>query len=79
MRVVRRRRRSERCVSLDSESLAGLATSDPEFYQYLRDNDHELLEFQDSEEEDNGERYLINNFEQAVGGVNMNVESCECY
>ncbi|CAI8013285.1 Nucleolar complex protein 2 homolog [Geodia barretti] len=35
-----------------SESLAGLATSDPEFYQYLRDNDHELLEFRDSEEEE---------------------------
>ena len=78
MRVVRRRRRrSEGCVSLDSESLAGLATSDPEFYQYLRDNDHELLEFHDSEEEDEGERYLINNFERAVGGVNMNVESRE--
>lgn len=77
MRVVRRRR-CERCVSLNSESLAGLATSDPEFYQYLRDNDHKLLEFHDSEEEeDEGERYLINNFEQAVGGVNMNVESRE--
>ena len=47
------------CVFL-SESLAGLATSDPEFYQYLRDNDHELLEFRDEEEEeeeDEGERY----------------------
>lgn len=46
-----------------SESLANLATSDPEFYQYLHDNDHQLLEFDDSEHDETGhsvsERYLI--------------------
>ena len=43
-----------------SESLAGLATSDPEFFQYLRDNDHTLLEFRDSEEEEEMEdRYVL--------------------
>ena len=29
------------------ESMSNLATSDPEFYQYLRDNDRQLLEFED--------------------------------
>ena len=26
--------------------MSNLATSDPEFYQYLRDKDHQLLEFE---------------------------------
>ena len=33
-------------------SMSSLVTSDPEFYQYLRDNDHKLLEFEESEDEE---------------------------
>ena len=35
-----------------SVSMSNLATSDPEFYQYLRDNDHQLLEFEYDRSED---------------------------
>ena len=42
-------------LSPASESLSKLADADPEFYQYLRENDQELLHFNDSEEEEEEE------------------------